>query len=131
MNERQCCYRVLFAAASVLLLSAALTGSSVAGEEAASANVEIAGERAHFAQKFCGTSPERIRGYKERVRGAQQQASDFDRHWDAGWRKGEDEDSQMSALRLGNPADFASRVKADCERLKWLAENSVRARTKK
>jgi hypothetical protein len=114
------------ALACVLMLSTALPVAGMAGEDAATAKVETAGERAHFAQEFCQVSPERVDAYKQRLRKMLPDASDFDRHWQVGWRRADRDNSQMSALRDRDPADFAERIKVNCERLKWLAGNSLR-----
>jgi hypothetical protein len=58
-------------------------------------------------------------------------ASNFDLQWQTGWRRGEKEGIQMNAMRLHDPAEFKSRVKADCERLRWMAQNALRARPQK
>jgi hypothetical protein len=131
MKNVQYCYRVLVAVASVLLLSMALPVSSVASDDAADAKAQAAGERAHFAQEFCQVSPERVGAYKERLRKVLHEVSDFDRHWQVGWRRAEKDNSQMSALRDRDPTEFAARVKANCERLKWMTENSLRAPARK
>lgn len=131
MRKWQYCYRMLLLVASVLLLSVAWPLPGVANEETANANAQAAGERAHFAQEFCGISPERIGAYKERLRKVLHDASNFDLQWQTGWRRGEKEGIQMNAMRLHDPAEFKSRVKADCERLRWMAQNALRARPQK
>jgi hypothetical protein len=127
----QHCYGVLVAAAFALLLSTALPASSVAGETPADTKVETAGERAHFAQAFCGVSAERVAGYKQQLGKTLHDPADFDRHWQVGWRRAESGISQMSALREHDPAEFASRIKGNCGRLKWQAENAVRPPARK
>lgn len=124
-------FRVLVLSASLLLLSASFPIAGVAGDEAANANAETAGERAHFAQSYCAVSPERIGMFKERIRKVLHGATDFDQHWQTGWHRGEREDSQMESLRLSDPQEFSSRVKSSCERLKWVVKNSMRARSQK
>lgn len=134
MKNVQYCYGVpvvRVAVASVLLLSAALPMSAVASEDAANAKAEAAGERAHFAQEFCQVSPERVGAYKERLRKVLHEASDFDRRWQVGWRHAEKDNSQMNALRDRDPTEFAARVKVNCERLKWMTENSLRVPAQK
>jgi hypothetical protein len=37
----------------------------------------------------------------------------------------------MSALRDRDPAEFEARIKVNCERLKWLAGNSLRTPARK
>lgn len=128
MHERGCSYRASLAAAMLLLIAVASAGPAFAGDESANENAEAAGLRAHFAQEFCGTSPERIGHYKDRLRKASPEASEFDRRWQAGWHREEDDAYQMRALRSNDPVAFASRVKRDCSLLKWQAENSVKAR---
>lgn len=125
------CYRVLVAMGSVLLLSTALPALRLASDDAASAKVETGGERAHFAQDFCQVTPERVGAYKERLRKMLPDVSDFDHRWERGWRRAAKDNSQMSALRDRDPAEFASRVKVNCERLKWMAENSLRSPARK
>ncbi|PRX29549.1 hypothetical protein B0G75_10839 [Paraburkholderia sp. BL18I3N2] len=131
MRQRQYCYRMLLAVTSVLLLSVAWPPSGVADEETANDNAQTAGQRAYFAQTYCGISPARVGAYKERLRKVLHDASNFDLQWQTGWRRGEKDGIQMDALRLNDPQEFASRVKADCERLKWMAQNAVRVRPQK
>lgn len=128
MHERGCACRAPLAAAMVLLIAVASAGSAFASDESENDNAEVAGLRAHFAQEFCGTSPERIGHYKERLRKASPDATEFERRWQAGWHREEDDVYQMRALRGNDPAGFAARVKRDCSLLKWQAENSVKAR---
>jgi hypothetical protein len=131
MRKWQYCYRILSPVAAVLLLSMVWPQPGVANEDTANANARAAGERAHYAQTYCGTSPERIGAYKERLRHVLVDAGNFDLQWDTGWRRGEKEGIQMNAMRLHDPKEFASRVKTDCERIKWMAQNAVRARPQK
>ncbi|CAB3783161.1 hypothetical protein [Paraburkholderia fynbosensis] len=119
------------AMASVLLLSTALPISGMASEDAATAKVETAGERAHFAQAFCQVSPERIGAYKQQLRNRLPEASDFDRHWQVGWHRANKDNARMSALRDHDPSEFEARIKVNCERLKWLAGNSLRTPARK
>ena len=131
MRQWQYCYRMLLAVTSVLLLSVAWPLSGVADEETANDNAQTAGQRAYFAQTYCGISPARVGAYKERLRKVLHDASNFDLQWQTGWRRGEKDGIQMDALRLNDPQEFASRVTADCERLKWMAQNAVRVRPQK
>lgn len=131
MRKWQYCYRMLLPVASVLLLSVAWPLTAVANEETANANARAAGERAQFAQTYCGASPERIGTYKERLRKTLHDASNFDLQWQTGWRRGEKRGIQMNAMRLHDPEEFASRVKTDCERIKWMAQNALRTRPQK
>ncbi|KXU90905.1 hypothetical protein CI15_03085 [Paraburkholderia monticola] len=118
-------YRPLCAAVCLSMLSLAAPLASRAADDA-SMRAETGGERASFAQTFCGVSPERVSDYKERLRKVLTDASDFDQHWDAGWHRGENINSQMNALREQDPKEFAARIKVNCERLKWLAGNALR-----
>ncbi|HEY2607626.1 MAG TPA: hypothetical protein VGJ10_16815 [Paraburkholderia sp.] len=131
MRNMQHCDRVLVAAAFALLLSTSLSASSVAAEVPADTEVETAGERAHFAQAFCGVSAERVDGYKQQLKKTLHDPAGFDRYWQVGWRRAESGISQMSALREHDPAEFASRIKGNCGRLKWQAENAVRPPARK
>lgn len=131
MAKGQCVYRLLLPATCTLLLTLAASRPAFADQEIANANVETAAERAHFAHDFCGVAPERITAYKERVRHVQHGASDFEQHWQTGWRRMDDESTQMRQLRQRDPAEFAARVKSDCGRLKWMAQNAVRPRPSK
>ncbi|WP_233828411.1 hypothetical protein [Paraburkholderia sp. ZP32-5] len=110
---------------SLPLLVMPLTGH--ASEESANLKIEAAGERASFAQAFCAVPPERIDAYKAQLRQRLTEATHFDQHWDTGWRRGQSNDRQMSALRERDPAEFESRIKVNCERLKWMARNALRA----
>jgi hypothetical protein len=131
MKKLPYCRRPLCAAVFLtpLWLAAPLTGH--ASEEGVNLQVETAGERASFAQAFCEVPPERIDAYKARLRQRLSEATHFDQHWDAGWRRAQGNNSQMSALRERDPTEFASRIKVNCERLKWLAQNSLRTPTRK
>jgi hypothetical protein len=121
------CYRVRVAIAAGLLLSlASFPVSGVTIENAANTKAETAGERAYFAQEFCKVSAGRVSAYKERLRKALHDADNFDLRWQAGWRRAENGNIQMSSLRERDPAEFAARVKVNCERLKWMAQNSLR-----
>ncbi|MGF6480269.1 hypothetical protein [Paraburkholderia sp. JPY419] len=53
-------------------------------------------------------------------------ATDFDQHWDAGWHRADDTNSQMNAPRERDPKEFAARIKVNYERLKWMAGNALR-----
>ena len=117
-------YRPLCAVLCVSMLSLATPSASGAGEDA-NMRAETGGERASFAQAFCSVSPERVSDYKEQLRKALTDASDFDRHWDVGWHRAENTNNQMSALREQDPKEFAARIKVNCERLKWLAGNAL------
>ncbi|NYH16930.1 hypothetical protein [Paraburkholderia bryophila] len=133
MNNRRFCYRSLGAAASVLLmLIMSLTPPpALASEEGANASTEVAGQRARFMQDFCGASPEDIAQYKEKLSKILTEASDFDTRWQNGWRRGERDALQLRALQLNSPAEFATRVKNNCERVRWQADNSLRPRPPK
>jgi hypothetical protein len=130
MRNRPCCYRTI-ALASALFLSTMLPVASALGAEAANTKVETAGERAHFAQAFCQVSPDRVAAYKARLRNRLPDADDFGRHWQLGWIRADRQVRDMSSLRDSNPDEFASRIKVNCERLKWMADNSLRARPQK
>lgn len=133
MRNRPYCYcrRTIFAVTSALFLSMMLPVAGALGAEAADAKAEAAGERAHFAQAFCQVSPERVAAYKARLKDRLSDAHDFDRHWQLGWTRADRQVRDMSSLRDSNPEEFASRIKVNCERLKWMAENSLRARPQK
>jgi hypothetical protein len=131
MKLEQHGYSLMSAAALVISLTLVLPMSNAAAGEAADAKAETAGERAHFAQEFCAVSLERIGGYKERLRTTLNATGDFDRNWQIGWKRAESGIRQMNALRDRDPQDFAQRVKVNCARLKWMAENSLRAQTPK
>lgn len=131
MRTYQYFYRMALPLACAVLVSAEWPLSGRANEDAANADAQTAGERAHFAQQYCGTAPERIDTYKERIRKVLHDASNFDLQWQTGWHRGEKQDIQLNALRLNDPQKFASTVKTSCERLKWMAENAARRRARK
>ncbi|WP_233847553.1 hypothetical protein [Paraburkholderia sp. HD33-4] len=116
-------YRPLCAALCLSMLSLAAPPASGASD--ANMSAETAGERANFAQAFCDVSPERIGAYKERLRKVLTGATDFDQHWNAGWHRADNSNSQMNALRERDPKEFAARIKVNCERLKWVAGNAL------
>jgi hypothetical protein len=117
----------MFALTSALFASTLLvlpvTGAF--GAEAADTKVEVAGERAHFAQAFCQAPPGRVAAYKARLRNRLPDADDFDHHWQLGWTRADRQVRDMNSLRDSNPEEFGSRIKVNCERLKWMAENSL------
>jgi hypothetical protein len=122
-------YRPLCAALCLSMLS--LAAPLASGASDANMSAETAGERASFAQAFCGVSPERIGAYKERLRKVLTGATDFDQHWDAGWQRADNTNSQMNALRERDPKEFAARIKVNCERLKWMAGNALHGSAQK
>ncbi|APA85668.1 hypothetical protein BJG93_09900 [Paraburkholderia sprentiae WSM5005] len=128
MKNLSYCYRPLCAALCLSMLSLAPLAS---GASDADMSAQAAGERASFAQAFCGVSPARIGAYKERLRKVLTGAADFDQRWDAGWQRADKTNSQMNALRERDPQEFAARIKINCERLKWMAGNALRSPARK
>ncbi|WP_120295004.1 hypothetical protein [Paraburkholderia sp. BL23I1N1] len=115
----------------MLLLSLLLLAQprpALASEDSANARAEAAGQRAHFVREFCGESAQDVEQYKEKLRTIFAEASQFDSRWQAGWRRGDSDAIQMRSLQLNSPPEFAARVKSNCERIKWQADNSLRAR---
>ncbi|NML30810.1 hypothetical protein HHL14_08180 [Paraburkholderia sp. G-4-1-8] len=131
MKNQSYCRRARCAAVLLSMLSLAVPLAGHASEEGANLQAETAGERASFAQAFCEVSPEQIGNYKERLRKRLTEATNFDQHWDTGWRRAQSNNNQMSGLRERDPAEFASRIKVNCERLKWMAQNSLHAPARK
>lgn len=133
MNNRRLGYRSLGAAASLLLMLLVLLTPppALASEEGANASSEAAGQRARFLQDFCGASPEDIEQYKDKLRHVLIEASDFETRWQSGWRLGERDALQLRAMQLNSPAEFTTRVKSNCERVRWQADNSLRPRVPK
>lgn len=115
----------IFSAAFALMALIAAPLSNAVADDAVG-KVETAGERAHFAQAFCQVSPERVQAYKERLKKKLFDVQDFDQHWDWGWSRANRQVTDMRALRDSNPQEFATRIKVNCGRLKWMAENSLR-----
>ncbi|MFL9868656.1 hypothetical protein PQR67_31180 [Paraburkholderia fungorum] len=101
---------------------------ALASEDSANASAEAAGQRARFDQEFCGVSMHDVAAYKEKLRKVLADASQFDMRWQAGWRRGDSDAIQMRSLQLNSPSEFAVRVKGNCERIKWQADNSLRVR---
>jgi hypothetical protein len=124
-------YRTLSALTPLLILFLllALPRPVLASEDSENASAEAAGQRAHFAREFCGESAQDVAQYKQKLRNVLTEASQFDARWQAGWRRGDRDAIQMRSLRLSSPADFATRVKGNCERIKWQAANSLRVRS--
>ncbi|HZZ14153.1 MAG TPA: hypothetical protein VFE79_25970 [Paraburkholderia sp.] len=87
---------------------------------------EVSGQRAHFAQEFCGDTPDHVKQYKAKLRAVLKQATEFDTRWQTGWKRGENDSIQMRALRTSSPREFDARVKSNCGRLKWLEANALR-----
>lgn len=136
MYKNRSCYHVPLALApmAMLLLSLLLLAQprpALASEDSANANAEAAGQRAHFAREFCEESAHDVAEYKEKLRKVLADADQFDTRWQAGWRRGDSDAIQMRSLKINSPSEFASRVKGNCERIKWLAVNSLRARPPK
>lgn len=130
------CYHVLLALAPVLalllsLLLLAQPRSVLASEDSANASAEAAGQRARFATELCGVSAQDTDEYKEKLRKLLTDASQFDTRWQAGWRRGDSDAMQMRSLQLNSPEEFAARVKSNCERIKWQADNLLHAHTPK
>lgn len=111
---------------SLLLLAA--PRPALASEDSANASAEAAGQRARFDQEFCGVSEQDVAAYKEKLRKVLTDASQFDTRWQMGWRRGDSDTIQMRSLQLNAPSEFAVRVKSNCERIKWQADNSLRVR---
>jgi hypothetical protein len=118
---------VMLAVVFGLSLSWALPLSSAIADEAPDLKAETAGGRAHFAQALCGVSPAPIDQYKVRLKKSLHADNDFDRHWQKGWSRAESGIGQMNSLRARDPEEFAQRIKANCQRLKWMAKNALRA----
>lgn len=100
-----------------------------AREDADRANARVAGQRAYFAHQFCDVSAERIEEYRLKLRARFSDAIEFDLSWKRGWHNEDRRTIQLRAMRANNPKEYAERVKDDCGRLKWQAENALR-RTK-
>ncbi|WP_345889838.1 hypothetical protein [Paraburkholderia sp. Cy-641] len=122
---------VLIVAVSVLTLSLAAPVAGRASEESDNMKVETAGERANFAQTFCQISPQRVDAYKEKLRKRLPEADHFDQHWQTGWQRAQSNIGSMNGLRERDPQEFDARIKVNCERLKWLAGNSLRTPAQK
>jgi hypothetical protein len=130
-NKRSC-YRALLALAPLLVV-VLLAQPQVASatEDGANASAEAAGQRARFDQEFCGGTAQDVAAYKEKLRKVLTEASQFDTRWQAGWQRGDSDAIQMRSLQLSSPAEFAVRVKGNCERIKWQADNLLRVRPPK
>lgn len=128
MYKNWSCYHTLLTAAPLLLVLLTQLRPALASEDSANASAEAAGERAHFVLAFCGGSAQDVTEYKEKLRKVLTEASQFETRWQAGWRRGDNDAIQMRSLQLNSPADFAARVKGNCERTKWQADNSLRPR---
>lgn len=113
-------------AAGMLVLCVILAAPASPREEADSASARVAGQRAHFANEFCGVSTERIAQYKTKLKAVLSEPNDFDASWDRGWHSEVSQTEQLRAMQATNPTEFAARVKSNCARLKWQAENAVR-----
>lgn len=131
MQKRWDCSGVLCVAVSVLTLSLAVPVAGRASEEGDNMKVETAGGRANFAQTFCQISPQRVDAYKEKLRKMLREADNFDQHWQTGWQRAQSNIGRMNGLRERDPQEFDARIKVNCERLKWLAGNSLRASAQK
>ncbi|MFM0012777.1 hypothetical protein PQR46_07680 [Paraburkholderia sediminicola] len=136
MYKNRSRYHALLALAPVvaLLLSLLLLAQPrpvLATEDSANASAEAAGQRARFAREFCGGSEQDVVEYKEKLRKVLTEASQFDTRWQAGWQRGDSDAIQMHSLQLNSPSEFAVRVKSNCDRIKWQADNLLRVRPPK
>ncbi len=136
MYKNRSCHHALLAVAPMLalflsLLLLAQPRPALASEDGANASAEAAGQRARFAQEFCGESAQNVAQYKDKLKTVLTEASQFDTRWQTGWRRGDGDAIQMRSLQLNSPSEFAARVKGNCERIKWQADNSLRARPPK
>ncbi|CAE6721466.1 hypothetical protein [Paraburkholderia haematera] len=136
MNKNRFCHHALLAWAPTLMLlsSLLLLGQprpALASEDSANASAEVAGQRARFDQELCGESAQDVANYKEKLRNVLTEASQFDTRWQAGWQRGNSDVTQMRSLRLNSPSEFAARLKGNCDRIKWQADNLLRARPQK
>lgn len=134
--KKQSRYHALLALAPILalLLSLLLLAHPrpvFASEDSDNASAEAAGQRARFAREFCGGSEQDVVEYKEKLRKILTEASQFDTRWQAGWQRGDSDAIQMRSLKLNSPPEFAVRVKSNCDRIKWQADNLLRARPPK
>jgi hypothetical protein len=126
------CYRALLALAPLLVFALlAQPRLASASEDGANGSAEAAGQRARFAQEFCGDAAQDVTAYKEKLRKVLTEASQFDARWQAGWQRGDSDAIQMRSLQLSSPEEFAVRVKGNCERIKWQADNLLRVRPPK
>ncbi|NPT69102.1 hypothetical protein GS910_33450 [Paraburkholderia sp. RL16-012-BIC-B] len=125
---------VALAPVLALLLSLLLLAqprSVLASEDSANGSAEAAGQRARFAKEFCGGSEQDVVEYKEKLRKVLTEASQFDTRWQAGWQRGDSDAIQMRSLQLNAPSEFETRVKGNCDRIKWQADNLLRVRPPK
>jgi hypothetical protein len=128
VDKNRCCYRVLRALAPLLIFVLLAPPRPVlASEDGANASAEAAGRRARFAEEFCADSAQDVATYKEKLRKVLTDASQFEFRWQAGWQRGNNDAIPMRSLQLSSPAEFAVRVKSNCERIKWQADNLLRA----
>ncbi|WP_153100836.1 hypothetical protein [Paraburkholderia hayleyella] len=128
MKPRQCnpLWSGLLVCALMLGVSGAARGETGLSDPQSSQTIEVAGARAHFAQEFCGFSPDNVASYRATLKKAFATVEDFDERWQTGWQQEEKGAIPMRALRLSDPADFAARLKGDCSRVKWQADNLLR-----
>lgn len=127
MSRRKILHSTLRVIVPMVMLLA-LPRLCAADEDGDNAKAEASGQRAHFAQEFCGDTPDEIAQYKAKLKQALPQATQFDTRWQSGWKRGDNDALQMRSLQTGSPSEFASRVKVNCNRIKWQAENSLRVR---
>ncbi|MGQ7934757.1 hypothetical protein [Paraburkholderia sp. D1E] len=128
MYNNRSCYRALRGLVPLLVLVLlAQPRLASASEDGANASAEAAGQRARFDQEFCGGTAQDVAAYKEKLRKVLTEASQFDTRW----QRGDSDAIQMRSLQLSSPAEFAVRVKGNCERIKWQADNLLRVRPPK
>ncbi|WP_144148812.1 hypothetical protein [Paraburkholderia sp. BCC1884] len=111
---------------ATLAFCAFFTAPAGAREGIDNANAKAAGQRAHFAHEFCGVSAERIENYRLKFKATLRASTDFDVWWKRGWHSEVAQTTQLRAMQAGNPKEYAARVRSDCARLKWQANNALR-----
>lgn len=109
---------------SMLLACFACVADLHAAESRANETVITAARGAHFGSELCGFTAEHIAQYKAKLKASLPEATDFDLHWDYGWAQEERELLQYQSLRVGDPQDYASRVEASCNRLRYRVQQT-------
>ncbi len=107
------------------LLTAGTFFISQAGASGEENDAEVAGARAYYAAEFCGVSSDQIQRYKAQLKGVLSDDGNFDTLWERGQEREARRNIQFRALQKTHPTEYELRRKTNCNRISWLARNSL------
>jgi hypothetical protein len=91
--------------------------------------IRTAGARARFGQEICGMDAAYLREYEVSLKARAATPDSFAFQWKAGWTSQEGTLLEYQALKATDPAEYASRVRADCARLRRAIDITPQPRT--